>query len=193
MAAASHETGEPRGARVREVAGGVSVSVRAGGLDARTAAAGLVSAIWALFWVLDLADAFRAMAAGKLSNPGVEIAVRIVLAAVGGYCTLLCAWSLFGHDRLIMRRGRLRAGNPWLLGALTRRYDLANVRSFVTHGKDCGAHSDGCCCGYSSVDYSLAFDHGGKRVELFRQLPRETKDWLRDRLNVSLERLRAQG
>jgi hypothetical protein len=183
----------PSGVRVLADGARVAVRVRAGRLEPRAIAAMLIAALWGILWITSLAGALRDLGAGKLPNPAPEIAGRALFAATGVYCVLLCLWAMIGHERLVMRRGRLRLSNPWLLGMLTRRYDLAHVRSFMTHDKDCGAKHDGCCCHYSTVDYALAFDYSGRPVQLFPHLPRESKDWLRDRLNKTLEQMRGNG
>lgn len=185
--------GAPTGAQKVVRSAAIIVKVRAGRMEARAMAAMIISAIWGAFWLTSLAAALRQSSEHQTANPTAEIAVRAVMAAAGIYCALLCLWAMFGHDRIVMRRGRLLLGNPWLLGALTRRYDLARVGSFRTGNKDCGAKHDGCCCSYSTVDYSLAFDYGGKLVPFFQHLPREAKDALRDRLNAALDIARRAG
>ena len=180
----------PAGVRVQVTGAAVVVRVRAGRLEAGAIAAALIAALWGGGWLASLAGALRDLSANKLPNPAPEIAARALFAAVGVYCALLCLWAMLGHQRLVMRRGRLRLGSPWLLGLLARRYDLAQVRSFMTHDKDCSTKHDGCCCHYSTVDYSLAFDYSGHPVQLFPHLPRESKDWLRERLNKALEQTR---
>lgn len=181
-----NEAPAPVGVRVRATAGGLVVRVRAGSLEPRTIAAALIAAIWGLFWLTELARVLHELTANKLVNPVPEIAVHAVFSLVGIYCTALCLWAMLGHERLVICRGRLRLGSPWLLGLLTRRYDLAKVHSFMTHDKDCSTKHDGCCCHISTVDYALAFDYAGQAVPLFPHLSHESKDWLRDRLNAAL-------
>ncbi|GEM_PF-2174439 len=176
----------PAGVTVRTTAGGLVVRVRAGTLDLRTMAAALIAAIWGLFWLTELARVLQALGAHTLANPIPEIAVHALFSFIGVYCTALCLWAMLGHERLVIRRGTLRLGSPWLLGLLTRRYDMEKVHSFMTHDKDCSTQHDGCCCHISTVDYALLFDYAGQPVPLFPHLSHEKKDWLRDRLNAAL-------
>ena len=183
---AASEAPPPAGVSVRATGGGLVVRVRAGSLEPRTMAAALLAAIWSLFWLSNLARVFHELGAHTLANPVAEIGVHAVFSFVGIYCVALCLWAMLGHERMVIRGGLLRLGSPWLLGTLTRSYDLAKVRSFMTHDKDCSTKHDDCCCHYSTVDYTLAFDYAGHPVPLFPHLSHESKDWLRDRLNSAM-------
>ena len=77
--------------------------------------------------------------------------------------------------------------------AVSGRSSHAKPLSVGSAARDSGAQAEekGSCCGWSVVDYSLNLDYDGRRISVFVNLPREAKDWLRDRLNAVLAERKA--
>ena len=167
-----------QGARVRARAGTVSPLATLGFIIAV-----LWTGVWALYFPSKLIEAVRAGTPHD-STPALFI-VFTVASLAGLYCAGLCLWTMIGHVTLTIRNGTLLLGNPLLFGLRTRRFDLSKVRAFSCVGKDCGLETDAksCCCSWSSVDYKLNLESDGRSISIFTHLPREAKDWLRDRLN----------
>jgi len=179
----------PEGVRLVVGESGAQVSARAGSVGLRVVAALAIAVIWAAKWGLDLARLIVAVRAGTAENPGPGLFIFSVAALAGFYCAALFLWTMVGHETLSIRKAKLLLGNPWLFGLVKRRFPLDKVGSFECAGKDCGlqAEADSCCCRWSAEDYLLTFGYGGRRVPVFTHLPREAKDWLRDRLNEFLK------
>lgn len=180
---------------VRAIArdGGLEIRARAGEFTVLSVLALIASLIWGVAWSVHLAKMIQMLQAGGApSDAGSKIFVEAILAFFGLYCGALLFYSMAGHERLILTSGRLRLSNPWLFGAMGKRQPLPN--QFDCQGADCKSHSeshgDGCCCSYSTVDYTLGFTSGGRRTTAFNNLPNEAKDWIRDRLNAELSKPR---
>jgi len=169
--------------------GGVSISGR--GLRrvirARAGAPGwqpvIVTAfltIWTAASAVALGKAIAAVRAGEasVSDPAAWLASAALL--VGAHLTALCLWTMFGRETLVLQGHSLWMGTPWLFGFPLRRYDLRRIGPFVYSDRDCGAQAEGCCCRWSAVKHQLAFTYAGRTVHLFSQLPRETKERLRE-------------
>jgi len=185
------EAGAPRGVRWHESPHGVTLSVRAGGVDWRSLAAAAIALIWAGVWTVSLATTIADVRAGTDDgNPGPAIFVQGIAALVGLYCAALCLWTMIGSERLVISGGRLRMSSPWSFGALRYSYDLRRVQPFTTQHKDCGLEGDSCCCRITNEAYPLSFGAGGHRIVVFSHLPNAAKDWIRDRMNVALDRCR---
>jgi hypothetical protein len=137
---------------------------------------------------LFLANLIKDLLAGQAHEAVPRFIVYTVIALAGLYCAGLCLWTMIGHVTLTIQDGKLLLGNPWLLGMQSQSFDLGKVRAFSCTESDCGVQADGksCCCSWSSVDYKLNLESDGRRVSIFTHLPREAKDWLRDRLNAVL-------
>jgi hypothetical protein len=168
---------------------GARVRARAGSVSPLATAVFIISALWTAGWGLALASLIKDLRDGAPhdSTPALFIVYGMTTLA-GLYCAGLCLWMMIGHETLLVRNGRLLLGNPWLLGLRSRRFDLSKVRAFSCEEKDCGLETDtrSCCCSWSLVDYKLSLESDGRRVSIFTHLPREAKDWLRDRLNAVL-------
>ena len=184
-----------RGVEFHAATDGLVVRALAGSLGWQPILGVALSAAWAAAWGAGLARVVTSMEAGTAENPGPTLFL-CALATLGGlYCVAFCLWTIFGHETLAIRRGRLSISNPWFFGRLERGVDLSEVKAFTCSGEACGVQPDasGCCCRWSSVDYALSFGHGGSRVSVFPQLPPATKEWLRDRLNDWLVTARSSG
>jgi hypothetical protein len=164
-----------QGARVRARAGSVSP------LMTLVFVASAIAAGTGLYLPGLIAD----LRAGTRSDAAASIFLCAIVSLAGLYCAGLCLWTMIGHVSLTVRGGKLLLGNPWLLGLRSRRFDLSKVQAFSCAEKDCGVQTDAksCCCSWSSVDYKLNLESDGRRISIFTHLPREAKDWLRDRLN----------
>jgi uncharacterized membrane protein YuzA (DUF378 family) len=168
---------------------GARVRARAGTVSPLATLIFLISALCAGGGGLFLANLVKALLAGQAhGSVAASFAVYTVLSLAGLYCAGLCLWTMIGHATLMIRGGTLLLGNPWLLGLRTGRFDLSKVRAFSCAEADCGLQADAKsrCCSWSSVDYKLHLESDGRRVSIFAHLPREAKDWLRDRLNAVL-------
>ena len=172
---------------------GARVRARAGSVSPLATIIFIISALWTAKWGLELAQLILLILTCRLvgeahdSMPALFIVCSVTTLA-GLYCVGLCLWTMIGHVTLTIRDGELLLGNPWLFGLRPRRFDLSKVHAFSCADKDCGLEADrkSCCCSWSSVDYKLNLESDGRRVSIFTHLPREAKDWLRDRLNAVL-------
>jgi hypothetical protein len=178
----------PNGIEFSGSGGETRLRARAGKVTWPLMAAFLISAVWTVKWALDLAAFVRAFSQGPAENPGPAMFIHGFMVLAGFYCAALCLWTMVGHETLVLRGGRLSLGNPWLFGLRTRSYDAGKVEPFECRGQDCGVQAEGdtCCCRWSAVDYALTFGYNGRRVSVFPHLARESKDWLRERLNARL-------
>jgi hypothetical protein len=162
---------------------GARVRARAGTVSPLATVIFIISALWTAKWALDLAHIIV-----MHDFTAAPFIIFVVTSLAGLYCAGLCLWTMIGHITLTIRDGNLLLGNPWLFGLRTRRFDLGKVHAFSCAEKDCGLEADAksCCCSWSSVDYKLNLESDGRSVSIFTHLPREAKDWLRDRLNAVL-------
>ena len=168
---------------------GARVRARAGSVSPLATLIFCLSALCAGGGGLFLANLIKDLVSGQAhGSVAAYFIVYTVIAAAGLYCAGLCLWTMIGHVTLTIRGGKLLLGNPWLFGLRTQRFDLSNVHAFSCAENDCGTRADvkSCCCSWSSVDYKLHLESDGRRVSIFTHLPREAKDWLRDRLNAVL-------
>ena len=188
---AAEKSGEnvPAGVRVAGEDGRLVIHVRAGAPGWQPWIVAVLTGIWTASWGLGAAHAVKAIAAGELPASDPALFLCGAAALIGLYVTVLCLWTMFGREALVIHNHSLWAGTPWLFGFPLKRYDLREIGPFACSGKDCGAQADGCCCSWSTVDYHLGFQHQGKHVPLFVQLPREAKDWMRDKLEEARERV----
>ncbi len=173
---------------------GARVRARAGSVSPLATFIFILSGLWTGFWGLYCPEKqIEAVRAGLPhdSIPALFI-VFTVTSLAGLYCAGLCLWTMIGHVTLTIRNDKLLLGNPMLFGLRTRRFDLGKVKAFSCADKDCGLEADekSCCCSWSSVDYNLNLESDGRRLSIFTHLPREAKDWLRDRLNAVLAQKR---
>ena len=165
---------------------GARIRARAGTVSPPATIVFILSALWTAKWGLDLAKLIVALRAGTPHDSAAALFIVYAVTSLAGlYCAGLCLWTMIGHETLTVRDGKLLLGNPWLFGLRSRRFDLNKVQAFCCAEKDCGLEADAksCCCSWSSVDYKLILESDGRRVSIFTHLPREAKDWLRDRLN----------
>ena len=178
----------PRGVDYRADHGTVRVRAPAGSVGWQPMAATLIALAVAVSCTVGLLKAAATVRSGDAVNPGPLFFLLTVGALAGGYCTALCLWTMLGHEKLTIRNGTILVSSPWLFGLQTKRFKASAVGSFICSGEACGirAEGDSCCCRWSAVDYSLSFGYGGARIPVFSQLPRDAKDWLRDRLNNAL-------
>jgi hypothetical protein len=168
---------------------GARVRARAGSVSPLVTLIFIISALWTAKWGLGLAKLIVALRAGAAHDSTAALFIVYAVTSLAGlYCAGLCLWTMIGHETLTVRNGKLLLGNPWLLGLRARRFDLGKVHAFSCAEKDCGPEADAksCCCSWSSVDYNLNLESDGRRLSIFTHLPREAKDWLRDRLNAVL-------
>jgi len=168
---------------------GARVRVRAGSVSPLATVIFFFSALCAGGGGLFLANLIKDLGAGEAhGSVPARFIVYTVLSVAGLYCAGLSLWMMIGHETLLVRGGKLLLGNPWLLGLRNLRFDLGKVRAFSCAEKGCGLEADekSCCCSWSSVDYTLNLHSDGRRFSIFTHLPREAKDWLRDRLNAVL-------
>ena len=168
---------------------GARVRARAGSVSPLATIIFIISALWTAKWGLDFAKLIVALRAGTAHDSTAALFIVYAVTSLAGvYCAGLCLWTMIGHETLMVRNGKLLLGNPWLLGLRTLRFDLSRVQAFSCAEKDCGLEADAksCCCSWLSVDYKLNLESDGRRVSIFTHLPREAKDWLRDRLNAVL-------
>jgi len=162
---------------------GVTVRVRAGTVSWEPLAGLALSILWGGGWAAGLVRVIVSVRSGDALNPGPALFLCSLGKLTGAYCAALCIWSMVGHESLAIRRGHLFLSKPWLFGLPLRRIKMTPTMRFSCSGKDCGMQADGCCCRWSTVDYTLALTRGGERIALFPQLSHEAKNWLRDRLN----------
>ena len=168
---------------------GARIRARAGTVSPLATVTFIIAAVCAGGGGLFLANLIKDLLVGEAhSSVPARFIVYSVMSLAGLYCAGLCLWTMIGHVTLTIRNGKLLLGNPLLFGLRTRRFDLSKVQSFSCADKDCGLEADAksCCCSWSSVDYKLNLESNGRRVPIFTHLPREAKDWLRDRLNAVL-------
>jgi hypothetical protein len=179
----------PPGVEFAVTGEGARVRARAGSVSPLATFIFIISALWTAKWGLDLAKLIAALRAGEAHDSTAALFIVYAVTSLAGlYCVGLTLWTMIGHETLTVRNGKLLLGNPWLLGLRARRFDLGKVHAFSCAEKDCGLEADAksCCCSWSSVDYKLNLESDGRRVSIFTHLPREAKDWLRDRLNAVL-------
>jgi hypothetical protein len=179
----------PPGVEFAVTGEGARVRARAGSVSPLATFIFIISALWTAKWGLDLAKLIAALRAGEAHDSTAALFIVYAVTSLAGlYCAGLTLWTMIGHETLTVRNGKLLLGNPWLLGLRARRFDLGKVHAFSCAEKDCGLEADAksCCCSWSSVDYKLNLESDGRRVSIFTHLPREAKDWLRDRLNAVL-------
>ncbi len=180
----------PPGVEFAVTGQGARVRARAGSVSPLATVVFIIAGLWTAFWGLYIpAKQVEAVRAGTSQDSTPAIFVVCTLTSLAGlYCAGLCLWMMIGHVTLMVRDGKVLLGNPWLFGLPTRRFDLSKVRAFSCAENDCGLKADekSCCCSWSSVDYKLHLESGGRRVSIFMHLSREAKDWLRDRLNAVL-------
>jgi hypothetical protein len=178
----------PPGVEFAVTGEGARVRARAGSVSPLATFIFIISALWTAKWGLDLAKLIVALRAGTPHDSAAALFIVYAVTSLAGlYCAGLCLWTMIGHETLTVRNGKLLLGNPWLLGLRARRFDLDEVQAFSCAEKDRGLEADAkSCCSWSSVDYKLNLESDGRRVSIFTHLPREAKDWLRDRLNALL-------
>lgn len=174
----------PAGLRVETRGGALVVTARAGKVTAALMVAFIIAMLWTAKWALDLVRLLHERA--HQADFGPQLFVSALMAAIGAYCVMLLLWSMIGHSRLVVRGGRLYLGNPWLFGLVNHAYDVRRIESLRCAGKDCGAEGEGCCCKFSTVDYTLSFGYGPERISIFPHLDRAAKDWLHARLTAAL-------
>lgn len=177
----------PRGVRFAEIGDRVVLSVRAGNLNWQVIAASLIAILWTGGWGYSLIATIQEMRSAEAGDAGPALFVQGIATFIGLYCLMLCLWTMFGNERLVIARGRLHMSSPWWFGALRHSYDLRRVQPFATQSKDCGLEGDSCCCRITNEAYPLTFGAGGHRVVVFSQLTNAAKDWIRDRMNAALE------
>jgi hypothetical protein len=168
---------------------GARVRARAGSVSPLATVVFIISVLWTAKWGLDLAKLIVALRTGTPHDSAAALFIICAVTSLAGlYCAGLCLWTMIGHVTLTIRGGNLLLGNPWLFGLRTRRFDLNKVHAFSCAEKNCGleANAKSCCCSWSSVDYKLNLEADGRSIPIFTHLPREAKDWLRDRLNAVL-------
>ena len=178
----------PRGVSLTVATDRVVVRTRAGSLGWQPIVGIVASAIVFSVCAAVFLRVIALIRSGAAANPGPALFLSILGTLSGFYCVALCLWAMVGHEKLVILRRRLAISNPWLLGLPTRAFDLGEVKPFTCSERECGvrAEENSCCCRWSSVDYSLSFGYRDTRVRVFPQLPRQAKDWLRDRLNDAL-------
>ncbi len=184
----------PDNADIRHLADGLEVRVRAGRPDLTSLGVAALFGLWAAGWGYGFVTSLRGLVTGGSANPWPAVVFCAAALAVGLYGLALGVWIMFGHERVVLCAGRLGVGNPWLLGAIAQRYRLDEVGAFQCIDKACeGVQQEGCCCGWSAVNYKLTVQIGRKDQSVFVHLPREAKDRLRDEFNCALCEARARA
>jgi len=183
----------PGGIELRTDGDATVVRVRAGAPGWQPVAGAVVAAAWAVASGTMLVRTVAAVRDGTAVGPGPAVFLLGVITGLGVYCVALSVWSMVGHETLRIARSRIAVSNPWLLGFATRRFHMRDVSPFACGDADCASEtSEGCCCRWTTVAYKLTFGCGDRRVAVFNHLPRETKDWLRDKLNGRLAAFRGE-
>lgn len=179
----------PSDINMTENSGAIAFSVRAGKVSPGLSVVFLLASLWAAKWLTQFFSLLKDPS--HSANPGPELFIFALMGAAGLYCSCLMLWIMLGSERLIFRGNTMLHSNLWLFGMAKHRYNLRSVGTFQATSKECGAQAEGCCCTVSTVDYTLTFGHNGRRISVFSHLPRESKDWLKDRLNEAIAKVRS--
>lgn len=183
----------PSGVDLVALPDGVEARARVGRIDLMLTVILFLSVAWSVQWTRVMISRLSRMGESAAANLAPELFVAALMTLAGLYGAGLMLWIMFGSERLVIRGGRLLHSNAWLFGLMMEKHPVSAVSPFQTLSKDCGTQSEGCCCSFSTVDYSLTYGRKGRRFSVFSHLSRPAKDWLRDQLNAALAQARASG
>ena len=180
----------PEGVEWHRDGDNVEVTARAGRVEWRSIAGLALAAVWTLAGARWLVGAWSGVAREGFAPRSAEAVLSTLVTAAGLYGVLLVLWSMFGRERLVVRRGEwLKISNPWLFGLCSKRFGAQRVSRFEAAARACDVRSEkgSCCCGWSADGPTLTFGCGDKRIAVFLQLPPEAQARLAARLNAFMQ------